>query len=359
MKEEQVLRFTREDLLDFSSRYLKTLGANEEEASIVAEGMVTAASRWHPGKGQGLEKLLRLTTQTEIGGVHNNAEFEIVKETPAVAHADGHKGYGYLIAYKAMKLAVKKAEKVGIGAVSVRHSNHYGQSGFHAETATKAGMIGLAMTNARAELAPWGAITPIAGTNPWGIGIPRENTHPVILDLALSMSGSGMVKWAYREGASIPNNFVLTEDGRRSTDPNDFIEETPDGLVFHGTQMPIGEFKGFGLSFFTDVLSGVMSGSLFGTEVFQDMSNHDVGHFFLVVNPDFFIPRKDFNQRLEHFIDEFYHAQTINPDGKLYLPGELEFLRAEENKKRGIPISTETVEKLRTLSKERGVACSL
>jgi len=354
-----VCRYERKELLDFSYRYLKALGANEEEAGIISEGMVTAASRWHPGKGQGLEKLFRLSIQTDIGGINNNAEFEVISETPAIAHIDGHKGYGYLIGYKAMQLAIEKAEKVGIGAVSVRHSNHYGQSGFHAETAARAGMIGIAMTNARAELAPWGAVTPIAGTNPWGIGIPREDAFPIILDLALSMSGSGMVKWAYREETSIPDNFVLTEDGRRSTDPKDYIEETEEGLVFHGTQLPIGAFKGFGLSFFTDVLSGVMSGSLFGTSVFQDISNHDVGHFFIAVNPDFFMPRQDFNRRLEEFIDEFYAAETIEPDGRLYLPGELEFLRAEENEKKGIPVSRETVEKLRKLAQERGVVCPL
>jgi LDH2 family malate/lactate/ureidoglycolate dehydrogenase len=265
MKTVPVLRYKRETLIKFCKDYLNVLGASEEEAEIVADGIVNAASRWHPGKGQGLEKLFRLTIQTEGGGIVNNAEFEILTDTPAVAHVDGHKGYGYVVATKAMRLAIDKASKVGIGAVVVRHSNHYGQAGYHAETATKAGMLGIVMTNAKAELAPWGAKTPIAGTNPWGLGIPRDKDFPFLLDLALSMSGEGMVKWAYREGVEIPDNFVLTKEGKRSTNPADYIEETPGGLVFHGTQMPMGEFKGFGLAFFTEVLSAVLSGSLFGT----------------------------------------------------------------------------------------------
>ncbi|UCF95964.1 MAG: Ldh family oxidoreductase [Spirochaetaceae bacterium] len=354
-----VFRYKRHVLIKFCAEYLLALGATDEEASIVADGIVTAASRWHPGKGQGLEKLFRLTIQTSNGGIYNGAEFEVLKDTPAVSHVDGHKGYGYVIAAKAMNMAIEKAKKVGIGAVSVRHSNHYGQAGFHAETATKAGMIGIVMSNARAELAPWGAKTPVVGTNPWGLGIPRDNGFPILLDLALSMSGEGMVRWAYREGVSIPDNYVLTKEGNRSTDPADFIRETPNGLVFQGTQMPIGEFKGFGLAFFTDVLSGVLSGSLFGTEVFQDISNHDVGHFVMAINPDIFMPHDEFQQRLEQLVQMFYAAEPTDPDSKLFLPGELEFITERENEKIGIPIDTTTVENLRRLAEERGIQCPL
>ena len=350
-----VIRYKREVLIEFSAAYLRALGATEEEAGIVADGIVTAASRWHPGKGQGLEKLFRLTIQASGGGIQNGAEFEVLTDTPAVAHVDGHKGYGYVIAAKAMTLAIEKAKNVGIGAVVVRHSNHYGQAGFHAEAATKAGMIGIVMTNARAELAPWGAKTPVAGTNPWGLGIPRDRGFPFLLDLALSMSGEGMVRWAHREGRSIPDNYVLTRDGRRSTDPADFIQETPNGLVFQGTQMPIGEFKGFGLAFFTDVLTGVLSGSLFGTEVFQDISNHDVGHFIMAINPDIFMAHNVFQQRLERLVQMFYDAETIDSDPKLYLPGELEFITERENRKVGIPVDKNTVKKLRQMAEERGV----
>ena len=173
------------------------------------------------------------------------------------------------------------------------------------------------------------------------------------------MSGEGMVRWAYREGVPIPDNYMLTKEGRRSTNPADYIDETPDGLVFHGTQMPIGEFKGFGLAFFTDVLSGVLSGSLFGTEVFQDISNHDVGHFFIAINPDIFMPHDEFQQRFEQFVDMFYAAEPIDPDSRLYLPGELEFITEQENLKIGIPIDTRTVEKLRQLAEGRGVPCPL
>ena len=168
-----------------------------------------------------------------------------------------------------------------------------------------------------------------------------------------------MVKWAYREGESIPDNFVLTTDGKRSTNPADYIEETPGGLVFHGTQMPIGEFKGFGLAFFTEVLTGVLSGSLFGTEVFQDINNHDVGHFIMAIESGHVYGAQGVPARLQKYVEMFYAAEPVDDDTRLYLPGELEFLTEQENMKIGIPIDVNSVEKLRKLSSERGVPCPL
>jgi LDH2 family malate/lactate/ureidoglycolate dehydrogenase len=352
-----VHRYTRETLIDFSQNYLQALGASQEDAAIISDGIVTAASRWHPGKGQGLEKLFRLTLQFENGGINPNAEFEILKETPAVALVDANKGAGYVTGTKAMRLAIQKAREVGTGCVVVRHSNHFGQAGYHAETATREGMIGVAMTNAAAEMAPWGAKNPVLGTNPWGLGIPRKDNFPILLDMALTMSGQGMVAWAYREGVKIPPGWVQTLDGEKSLDPADYIAE--DGRTFVGTQLPIGEFKGYGLSLFTDIVTGVMGGSLFGTTVFKDLANHDVGHLFQVWNPETFMEREEFQQRVEQLVEEVKSAEPIDADQGIYLPGELEFLREQSWLEEGIPIDHKSVEKLRSLAEERGVACPL
>jgi LDH2 family malate/lactate/ureidoglycolate dehydrogenase len=358
MPELVVGRYPRETLITFSQNYLRALGATEEEAAIVADGIVSAAARWHPGKGQGLEKLFRLTLQTGNGGIVPGAPYEILRETPAVAHVDAHKGFGYVTGYRSIKLACAKARTVGIGAVLVRHSNHYGQAGYHAELAAREGMIGVVMTNAAAELAPWGAKTAVVGTNPWGMAVPRDAGFPILLDMALSTSGQGMVKWAFREGVSIPDNIALTRDGKRSTNPADYMAE--DGETFVGTQYPIGEFKGFGLSLITDVIVGVLSGSLFGIDCFVDLANHDVGHFFLALNPDFFMPHDEFQARLERLVAQVRAAPPIEPGGKVYLPGELEYLTEQERLAGdGIPIDMVSVLKLRKLAQERGVPCPL
>ena len=93
-----VRRYNRNDLCEFCEKYLMSLGASEEEARITSAGVVAAASRWHPGKGQGLEKLFRLTLQLGNGGINCNAEFEVLEDSPAAALVDGHQGFGYMVA---------------------------------------------------------------------------------------------------------------------------------------------------------------------------------------------------------------------------------------------------------------------
>jgi LDH2 family malate/lactate/ureidoglycolate dehydrogenase len=149
----------------------------------------------------------------------------------------------------------------------------------------------------------------------------------------------------------------LTADGRRSTDPAEFI--AADGESFAGTQLPIGEFKGYGLSLFTDVITGVLSGALFGTTVFTDIINFDVGHFFMALNPNMFTMYDDFQSRLEQLITEIKSAEPIKPGDEIFLPGEPEYRREQKTIETGIPISVKTVEKLREISKAQGVVCSL
>ncbi|MFN8455349.1 MAG: Ldh family oxidoreductase [Anaerolineae bacterium] len=357
MAEIAVNHYPKETLLSFTSAYLQALGATAEEAALTADGVVTAASRWHPGKGQGLEKLFIYSTQCRNGGIKLGVSLEIINETPAIALVDAHKGLGYAMAAQAMQLAIQKAKVMGSGCVVVRHSNHFGQAGYHAEAAAKAGMIGLAMTNASAEMAPWGGKTAVLGTNPWGIAIPRGQNFPILLDMALTMSGQGMIMWAYREGQSIPDNWALTREGKRSTNPADFL--SADGQKPTGTQLPMGEFKGYGLSLFTDVLTGVLSGSLFGLSCFTDVTNHDVGHFLLALNPEMFMSPAEFQARLEQLVAEIKAAEPIEPGGEILLPGELEYRREQQRLKDGIPVDLITVEKLREMSQELGVACPL
>jgi LDH2 family malate/lactate/ureidoglycolate dehydrogenase len=179
----------------------------------------------------------------------------------------------------------------------------------------------------------------------------------VVLDMALTASGRGSIAWAFREGAEIPDTWALTADGRRSTDPADYL--SPDGAEFHGTQLPIGDFKGYGLSLFTDVLAGVLSGAKFGLTVFTNLANHDVGHFLMAIDPEVFMPRDEFQTRLEQLLGEIKAAEPIQPDGEILLPGELELRRERECERAGIPIDEQTVARLRELSAELGVACPL
>ena len=343
---ELVNHYSLETLQGFALDCLGALGASEEEAAIVSDGVLTAAQWWHPGQGQGLEKFFRYQRRVHGGGIIPAVEMTWLREGPSFALLDAAKGFGYVAAQRAMNRAIEKARETGIAIVGVRHSNHFGIAGYHALQAAKAGLIGWAFTNAAPEMAPWGSALPVLGTNPWGFAIPRAETHAIVLDMALTMSGKGMMRWYEREGRPMPANWALTADGRETTDP---------GAAMDGPMLPIGEYKGYGLSLVSDVLAGVMTGALFGMNVFQDDSNYDVGHIMVAIEPQAFLTEAEFRERLEQLVAEVKAAPALDPQRPILLPGEIEFKRMEERQRDGIPVARETVDGLRELARALAV----
>ena len=349
-KASLVRHYPESTIREFASALARGLGASEQEAAIISDGITTASLWWHPGQGQGLEKFFRYHRRVKSGGIVPRANMVWVKEGSAVALLEAAKAFGYVAAHTAMKKAIELARRSGVAMVGVRNSNHFGIAGYHAKTAADAGCIGLAMTNAGAEMAPWGAKTAVLGTNPWGIAVPRGDAYPIVLDMALTMSGRGMIAWALKEGRQVADDLALTPDGRRSTNPAELID---------GTQLPIGRFKGAGLSFVTDVLTGVLTGAKFGKTVFQDETHFDVGHTLIAIDVEAFVPRARFHERLEQLISEVKSAAPISPGDEILLPGEAEFLRMQERREKGIPVSVETVERLRKIAEELRLSCPL
>jgi LDH2 family malate/lactate/ureidoglycolate dehydrogenase len=347
MKESLVRRYPEPVVRKFARDLVLGLGGSEAEADVISDGITTASLWWHPGQGQGLEKFFRYHRRVRNGGYLPRAKLDWVKEGPAYALLEANKAFGYYAADTAMKKALSLARTAGIGMVGIRNSNHFGIAGYHAKTAAEAGFIGISMTNAKAEMAPWGARTAVLGTNPWGWGVPRRNAHPIILDMALTMSGIGMIMWAHREGRPVPDDLALTRDGRRTTNPAELLEGS--------TELPIGRAKGYGLSFMTDVMTGVMMGAKFGMSVFQDDTHFDVAHVMIAVNIEAFMPREQYFDRLEKLIAEVKAAPPITPGEEILLPGEAELRRMQERLKNGIPVDAETVEKLKPIAADVGV----
>ncbi len=342
--------YSLETLRAFTADFMRGLGATAAEAEIISDGLMTASLWWHPGQGQGIEKLFRYHRRVKNGGILPDAPMRFLTDGPAYALLDAAKGFGYVAAQRAMACAIEKARVNGIAMVGVRNSNHFGIAGYHALSAAKAGLIGWSMTNAAAEMAPWGSAQVVLGTNPWGIAIPRGEENAIVLDMALTMSGKGMMRWYAREKREMPDNWALTRDGAVTTDPD---------AAMDGPLLPIGEYKGYGLSLLTDVLAGVMTGALFGLDVFQDDRNFDVGHMLIAIDPAALMPAADYQRRLEDLVAQVTGAPPIDPARPVLLPGEVEFRRMAERGVEGIPVSRETVDGLRELAADIAVPFTL
>jgi LDH2 family malate/lactate/ureidoglycolate dehydrogenase len=332
-----------ECLATFTKAALLAMGLGDEAATITSQALLFSELRFHPGQGQGVRRLPAYRQRVASNSIDTAAIFEIVKEGPALALVDGHNGLGSVIGMRAMRLAIEKAKVCGIGTVIVRNGTHYGSSAVHAAEAERAGCIGVALTNAGPEMAAWGGATPVVGTNPWAIAAPGGDGYPVSLDIALTTAGKGMMRWHEQEGRSMPNDWALTPNGEETTDPT---------AAMAGALLGIGQYKGYGLSLMTDVMTGVLSGGGFGLTPYSDPMRQDVSHSFTAIDIEWFMPLVEFRRRMAEF-SAMVKASRIRPGfTEVLLPGELEYRRETEKRRNGVPLTASVYDELVALGSE-------
>ena len=317
------------------------MGTSEEEARFCTNGLIQSELRCLPGQGQGVRRLPNYHERISDGLVRLGAPYEVVKETPALALVDAHNGLGSVVGQKSMILAVKKAKTSGIGTVIVRHGTHYGSSGVHARAALEHDCIGIAFTNAGPEMAPWGGATGVVGTNPWSIAAPTGGEFPVVLDIALTTAGKGMMRWYQREGKKMPLDWALTPEGYETDDP---------AAAMEGALLGIGQHKGYGLAMMTDVLTGVLAGGAFGLTPYSDPANLDVAHTFIAIDIQWFMPLEEFKARMDAFIAEIKSSKLRPGFTEVLVPGEIDHRREQEYRRNGARIDPVVFNELRELA---------
>ena len=332
-----------DQLEDFTYRAYVAMGVPEEEARLCTNGLIQSELHCLPGQGQGVRRLSNYQERIKSGLVRVDAPFEVVKETPALALVNAHNGLGAAVGQKAMSLAVEKAKVSGVGTVVVSHSTHYGSSAVHARLALEQECIGIAMTNAGPEMAPWGGATGVLGTNPWSITAPTGGDFPVVMDIALTTAGKGMMRWFVREGRKMPRDWALTPDGLETDDP---------AAAMQGALLGIGQHKGYGLSMMTDVITGVLSGGAFGLSLYSDPAKLDVAHTFIAIDIGWFMPVREFKTRMDAFVAEIKSSKLRPGFDEILVPGEPEYRREQECRRNGVPVDSEVMEELAELASE-------
>jgi LDH2 family malate/lactate/ureidoglycolate dehydrogenase len=334
-------------LAAFTLACFKAMGLNDEQAKFCTRALMFSELRFHPGQGQGVRRLPTYFERISNGWIDLNAPFEIIKESPALALVDGHNGLGSVVGQKAMALAVGKAKTCGIGTVMVRGSTHYGSSAVHADVALRQDCLGFAMTNAGPEMAAWGGATGVVGTNPWAIAAPTGLDFAVSLDIALTTAGKGMMKWLEREGEPMPLDWALTPEGEETTDPS---------AAMLGALLGIGQYKGYGLSFMTDVMTGVLSGGAFGLAPYANPAKQDVAHTLIAFDIGWFMPLTEFKERMNAFVADIKKSKVRPGFAEILVPGELEHRREGERRKHGVNLDAGVFDDLTTLAEELSVA---
>ncbi|XWX03928.1 Ldh family oxidoreductase [Aggregatilineales bacterium SYSU G02658] len=336
-----LVRVPADKLADFTYKAFRAMGVPEDEARMCAHGLMYSELHTLPGQGQGVRRLPIYYERISRGYVNPTAPFEIVKETPALALVDAHNGLGSAVAQRSMHLAAQKAKVSGVGTVIVRNSTHFGSSAVPALVALDYKCIGVAMTNAGPEMAPWGGATGVTGTNPWGIAAPTGMGFPLVLDIALTTAGKGMMRWYEREGKKMPLDWALTPEGHETDDPS---------AAMQGFLLGIGGHKGYGLAVMTDVLTGVISGGGYGLMPYSNPAKQDVAHTFIALDIEFFMPLKAFTDRVDAFIRDI-KAQKLRPGfDEILVPGEIDHRREQHYRRSGCELDAEVFDQLQELA---------
>jgi len=343
-----LVRVPVDDLEDFVQRAFIAMGLSRKEAETCTAGLMNSELRCLPGQGQGVSRLTGYYERISKGLYQPGTEIEIIKESPALALVDAKMVMGSVVGQEAMGIAIDKAKTCGIGACVVFNSTHFGSSGYHARRALEADCIGIAITNAGAEMAPWGGTSPRVGTNPWGLAAPSGGDFPVALDIALTTAGKGMMRWHEREGKSMPLDWALTPEGLETDDPS---------AAMAGALLGIGQYKGYGLSLFTDILTGVISGGGFGLAPFADRSiaKLDVAHTFIAIDIAWFMPVEEFKARMDAFIAEIKSSELRPGFDEILVPGEIDHRREQAYRRDGAMLDAQVFERLQDLAEALGI----
>jgi LDH2 family malate/lactate/ureidoglycolate dehydrogenase len=220
--------------------------------------------------------------------------------------------------------------------VSVRNSNHFGAAAYYSRMAIAHDMIGFSFTiGGINHMTPWGGAEAILGNNPLSIALPAGEERPVVLDMACSVAARGKIIVAAKDGTPIPGDWAIGPDGQATTDPVEALK---------GFVLPVGGPKGYALTLMIGLLSTMLSGAAFGSEVtnmYEDLERvQNVGHLFGVLPIACFMPIEIYKKRIDKAIREIRGVPRAPGVERIYLPGEREQILAEAQSESGIPIKS-------------------
>ncbi len=337
------------DAVNFATLMLKGQGVNTEDAVTVAECLVEADLRGV--QTHGMSRLPIYVKRLSKGLLNARPEMILKKPVAACASLDGDNGLGFLVGARAMREAIAMAETCGVGVVAAKNSNHFGMAATYLLQAVQAGYFAFVFTNAAKSMPPWGGREGLFGTSPFGAAAPSGKLPPFILDMSPAVAARGKIRLAEKRGESIPEGYALDKNGCSTTDPT---------AALGGVVLPIGGYKGSGLSMLMEILSGVFTGANFGGDVPDQYTVWDrpqnVGHFFMALKPGIFVTEKGFRDRMDVLVSRIKENPLAGGVDEIFMPGEIEARLETERRKTGIPYMQTDVELLAGLASEYGIA---
>lgn len=347
-------------LSNFTASVFLKMGCTPKDAQKAADVLLSADLRGIDSHGVArLSGYVRLWEANRINPLPHIAK---THETPSTAVIDGDAGLGLVVAPYSMEVAIEKARQVGTGWVSVQNSNHFGIAGYHAMMALEHDMIGIAMTNASALVAPTFSVERMLGTNPIAVAIPAGEEPPFVADMATTTAANGKLEILQRKQADAPLGWVQDKHGQNTTDAAAL--KGGGALLPLGSDREHGSHKGYALGSIVDIFSAVLSGASYGpwappfpayVPMPQDMPGKGLGHFFGAMRIDAFRKADDFKQHMDNWIRRFRQATPAQPEQEILIPGDPERATEAARKEKGIPVVAPVWSDLKDLATKMGL----
>ena len=344
-------RIDPDRLIDFATAVYVSIGIPEPDARLVADTLVQADLWGH--QSHGVLRLGWYLDRVRNGVMKPVTQPEFSVDAGSIAVIDGHDGVGHVLAMAATKEAIRRAKAHGIGAVGVRNSNHFGTCMYYTLIGARAGCVMLLTSNGGPAMAPWGGRKKIIGTNPWSVAAPAGSRAPFVVDMANTGVARGKIYLARQKRQPIPLGWAINAAGEPTTDPQEAI----DGII-----LPMAGHKGYAIASMVDVLSGVLTGSGFLSQVhspYQTAEKSNCGHLMIAIDIEVFQPLAQFEARMAEYIAQVKSVPLAKGYDEVFYPGEMEANNNVRNRREGLLYPDDTLADLRRIARETGLEAKL
>ncbi len=338
------------NLKSFIESAMVALKLPQNHAATVAEYMASADLQG--SDGHGVIRLPQYTRRILAGGVNTSPNITIESERAATALINGDNGMGHVVMKFATELAIRKAKSSGMAWVGSRLSNHAGPASLYSRMALDHDMVGLyfAVGNAN-HLPAWGGLDMLLSTNPISVAVPTHKETPIVLDMATTVAAYGKVKAKAQKGEMMPEGWMIDFNGQPLLDP----KRSEEGFL-----LPIGGYKGYGLSLIVGILAGTLNNAAMGRAVIDfnhdDSSVTNTGQAIAIIDPAAFGDTQAFKDRVDQLIGELKASKKMPGVERIWLPGEQSALKCADYTRNGIPISEGLETQLNKVSEQLNIA---
>lgn len=337
--------FKAEELRSLARAVFEAAGVGHAEANRVAELLIRSNLAGHDSHG--VMRIPWYVALIKEGKLKPGAQVEVVRETSSTALVNGNWGFGQVVAWKCMEIAIEKARRSGVGTVGIYNCNHVGRLIDYTAFAASQDMIGMMTCNDGAIVAPFGGVDRLFNPGPISFAFPAGTQPPILLDISTAVAAEGKIRVKARRGEKIPLGWIIDKDGRPTDNPAD--------LYAGGAILPVGGdvgYKGFGLGLFVDIMSGALTSSGCASSPEYKGGN---GVFMMALNIGSFTDLEDYKRRVDELISRTKASRKAPGVKEILLPGEPELREEQRRQREGIYVEEETWKEITSAVKGLGI----